>query len=110
VPISIIERDGVCSIHAGGKTPTIGELVSTVWLNERDAAPVASAARRLAGAAPDLSAATAAVARSAASLQALTPLGSAGQGLPVNSREKLVFVACHPQSVSSLCSVANHRA
>jgi hypothetical protein len=30
VPISIIERDGVCSIRAGSKSNTMLDLVSTV--------------------------------------------------------------------------------
>jgi hypothetical protein len=37
VPITIIERVGVCSISTGGK---FTGLVSTVWLNSRYAPPV----------------------------------------------------------------------
>ncbi|WP_156042264.1 hypothetical protein [Bradyrhizobium sp. URHD0069] len=33
VPITIIERDGVCSIRAGGKPDRLSDLVSTVWLS-----------------------------------------------------------------------------
>jgi hypothetical protein len=62
-------------IHAGGKAPQLREPQrARWWINERDAAPVGKAARRHAGRDPDLSAATAAVHRSAASLGAtLTP-------------------------------------
>src|SRR5438128_1739844 len=74
VPITITERDGVCSIHAGGKSDKMSDIISTVWLDERDAPRVAREARRLAGDSPDASTATAALARSAASIGApLTP-------------------------------------
>ena len=74
VPITIIERDGVCTIHAGGKSETVSDIISTVWLAEQDAARVAREARRLAGDSPDASQATAALARSAALLGVtLTP-------------------------------------
>jgi hypothetical protein len=74
VPIAIIERDGACSIHAGSKSPNLGDIISTVWLAEQDAARVAKEARRLAGDSSDAPTATAALARSAASLGAtLTP-------------------------------------
>lgn len=71
VPISIIERDSVCSIHAGKIS---GTVAARWWLNARDAPRVATDARSLAGRDPDVSAASAAVARSAAVLKAtLTP-------------------------------------
>jgi len=70
----IIERDGVCSIRAGGKSEIIPGLISTCWINAKAAPRVAGAARQLAGDSPDASTATAALHRSAASLQAtLTP-------------------------------------
>jgi hypothetical protein len=71
VPITIIERDGACSISTASKLPTMGNSASTWWTAAADAPRVASAARTLAGPAPDLSTATAALARSAASLRAV---------------------------------------
>src|SRR6266540_2540400 len=56
VPISVTERDGVCSIRTGSKSETVSDIISTVWLDERMAAPVAREARRLAGDRPDISA------------------------------------------------------
>jgi hypothetical protein len=57
---------GFCTLHTGGKIT--GTVAARWWLNEQDAARVASAARTLAGVAP------AAVARAAASQRAtLTP-------------------------------------
>jgi hypothetical protein len=76
VPITIIERDksdgaDTFSISIGKIT---GAIAARWWIAEQDAAPVARKARRLAGADPDLSTATAVVARSAAVLRAvLTP-------------------------------------
>jgi hypothetical protein len=71
VPITVIERDGVCSIHVGIAGPVSGRW----WLAAQDAARVAARARRLAGKSPDLAQpAIAAVQRSATALGAtLTP-------------------------------------
>jgi hypothetical protein len=56
----VIERDGMCSIRAGGDG-----LSAQWWIGRQNAVPIARAARRFAGANPDLSTATAAVRRSA---------------------------------------------
>jgi hypothetical protein len=72
VPISIIERDGQLSI--GTVIKLTGTVAARWWTVAADAPRVASAARLCAGAEPDLPAATAALARSAAALGAtLTP-------------------------------------
>ena len=65
----VIERDGMCSIRAGG------DSLSAQWCTDRQkAVPVARSACRFAGAKAVLSTATAAMHRSAASLGAtLTP-------------------------------------
>jgi hypothetical protein len=61
VPISVTERDGMCSTIRGG-----GDGLSAQWWVDRTkAVPVARAARRFAGANPDLSTATDALARAA---------------------------------------------
>jgi hypothetical protein len=76
VPITIIERDGVCSISTGKTTTgrTGATIAARWWITAAMASPVAAQARQLVGAKPDLPAATAAVARSAAVLRAtLTP-------------------------------------
>jgi hypothetical protein len=65
VPIAIIERDGLCSIHAG---KIAGTVAARWWISERIAPRVAAQARRLADVSPDVSPATAALHRSAASL------------------------------------------
>jgi hypothetical protein len=65
VPIAIIERDGLCSIHAG---QIAGTVAARWWISERIAPRVAAQARRLADVSPDVSPATAALHRSAASL------------------------------------------
>jgi hypothetical protein len=63
VPISVIERDGMCStIRAGGDG-----LSAQWWIDRKKAVPVARAARRFADAKADLSTATAAVRRLACS-------------------------------------------
>jgi hypothetical protein len=49
VPISVIEHDGMCSIRAGGDGSSAQR-----WLDRQKAVPVAGAARRFAGANPDL--------------------------------------------------------
>jgi hypothetical protein len=51
VPITVIERDGVCSIHVG---KIAGTVAGRWWLAAQDAARVAARARRLAGISPDL--------------------------------------------------------
>jgi hypothetical protein len=75
--ITIVEREGVCSIITA-KT-TSGRIIARWWVhNAQDAASVAAQARRLAGARPDTSTAIDAVERSAAVLRAtLTDDGTA---------------------------------
>jgi ABC-type transporter Mla subunit MlaD len=68
VPLTIIVRDGGCSIATGKIT---GTIAARWWLHAQDAQRVAGAARRLAGGAPDIAAAIAAVARAAGSLRAV---------------------------------------
>jgi hypothetical protein len=71
VPISVSRRDGVCTIHAGR---SVGDVVSTQWIDQRQAIAVAREARRYAGDRPDGPTATAALARAAASQKTtLTP-------------------------------------
>jgi hypothetical protein len=71
VPITIIERDGVCSISAGGKitdtaiAASTGTVAARWWITAAMAPRVATAARQCAGANPDVPAATASLARSA---------------------------------------------
>jgi hypothetical protein len=69
VPISVItRRDGICSIHAGRSVGrSVGDIVSTQWIDERQAIAVTREARRFAGDRPDGPTATAALARAAAS-------------------------------------------
>jgi hypothetical protein len=72
--ICLTLRDGVCTIHTGRSVGAHGDVVSTQWIDARQAVPVARAARRLAGDNLDVPTATAALARSAASLrETLTP-------------------------------------
>src|SRR4030088_3586469 len=80
VPISVVTtelRDGVCSISTGkiagqsaartadpaSRDADTGTVAARWWIAERDAAPVAALARRFAGVAPDLPAATTALRR-----------------------------------------------
>jgi hypothetical protein len=65
VPISVIERDGMCSIRAGGDGSS-----AQWWVDRQMAVQLTRAARRFAGAEADLSTTMAAVHRSAASLGA----------------------------------------
>jgi hypothetical protein len=52
VPITVIERDGACSIHAGKIS---GTVAARWWIDERMAAQVAREARSLAARDPDAS-------------------------------------------------------
>jgi hypothetical protein len=70
VPISLIRRDGVCSIHAGLGSAQGGHLVSRQWIDERQAIAVTREARRYAGDRPDGPTAANALARAAASQRA----------------------------------------
>jgi hypothetical protein len=71
--ITLSETNKVCSISTG-KVPQLREVRARWWTAAADAARVASAARLCAGADPNLPAATASTARSAAALGAtLTP-------------------------------------
>lgn len=54
VPITIIERDGGCSISTGRCLVKSPDTVSTWWTAAPDAARIASRARQCAGPAPDL--------------------------------------------------------
>ena len=87
VPITIIERVGVCSIHTG--TKITGTVAARWWINERDAAPVARAARTFAGDRPDLSAATAALHRSAGSLGATLTADDVALGRAADAAKRL---------------------
>jgi hypothetical protein len=69
VPISVMRRDGVCSIHAG-RAGAHGDVVSTQWISEAQAIAVTREARRCAGDHPDGATATDALARAAASQRA----------------------------------------
>jgi hypothetical protein len=70
-PISVVDRDGVCSIVTGKIT---GTVATRWWIATQDAVRVASAARRLVGAGADAAEVMAAVQRSAGLLKAtLTP-------------------------------------
>jgi hypothetical protein len=72
--IWIKSASGLASTHTGSKLAKSGEFISAWWITAAMAPRVASAARQCAGAEPDLPAATAALARAAASLGAtLTP-------------------------------------
>jgi hypothetical protein len=74
VPISVTRRDGVCAIHAGRAGAHVGDVVSTQWIDERQAIAVAREARRFAGDRPDGPTAADALARAAASQRTtLTP-------------------------------------
>jgi hypothetical protein len=68
VPIAIFLRGEGCSIHTGSKIT--GTVVARWWIAARDAPRVSTAARQGAGANPDVSTATATLARAAASLGA----------------------------------------
>jgi hypothetical protein len=70
VPISVTRRDGVCSIHAGRAGGHAGDVVSTQWIDERQAIAVTREARRYAGDRPDGPTAADALARAAASQRA----------------------------------------
>jgi hypothetical protein len=66
VPISVTQRDGVCTIHAG-RSVAHGHVVSTQWISEAQAIAVTREARRYAGDRPDGPMAMDALARAAAS-------------------------------------------
>src|SRR5260370_11042104 len=65
-PINVIQRDGVCTIHAG-RGGAHGDVVSTQWIDERQAIAVTREARRFAGDRQDGATAADALARAAAS-------------------------------------------
>jgi hypothetical protein len=68
------KADGALGFAITTTRKITGTVAAQWWIAEQDATPVARGASKLAGAAPDLSQATAAVVRSAASLRAvLTP-------------------------------------
>jgi hypothetical protein len=66
MPISVVRRDGICTIHAG-RAAHAGEVVSTQWISEAQAISVTREARRYAGDRPDGPTATDVLARAAAS-------------------------------------------
>jgi hypothetical protein len=71
MPITVIRRDGVCAIHAGRAGAHGGDvIVSTQWIDEREAIAVTREARRYAGDRPDGPTAADALARAAASQRA----------------------------------------
>jgi len=72
VPITIIERNGGCTIITG-KTTT-GTVAARWWIAAQDAPRVAAQARQFAGVTPDVSTATAAVQRSASVSERPPPL------------------------------------
>lgn len=69
VPISVTRRDGICSIHAG-RAGGHGDVISTQWIDQRQAIAVTREARRYAGDHPDGPTAANALARAAASQRA----------------------------------------
>ena len=69
VPISVTRRDGICAIHTGRSAPA-GDVVSTQWIDQRQAIAVTREARRFAGDRPDGATAADALARAAASQRA----------------------------------------
>jgi hypothetical protein len=67
VPICVTRRDGVCTIHAGRAGAHGADVVSTQWIDQRQAIAVTREARRYAGDRPDGPTAADALARAAAS-------------------------------------------